>query len=58
MAELTERYGEEKARQMIAKMAENTARAYDELSQKDTSKMTDMADLAATRMRWPRLSDG
>ena len=47
VAELTEHYGEEKARQMIAKMAENTARAYEELSQKDTSKITDMAELAA-----------
>lgn len=47
VAELTERYGEEKTRKMIATMAENTARAYEELSQKNTSKMTDMAELAA-----------
>ena len=47
MAELTEKYGEEKAQRMVATLAENTARHLEELSQKDTSKMTDMADLAA-----------
>lgn len=47
LSELTEKYGEEKARQFIAKMAENTARALDELSRKDTSKMTDANDLEA-----------
>lgn len=47
LSELTGKYGEEKARQFIAKMAENTARALDELSRKDTSKMTDANDLEA-----------
>lgn len=47
MAELTEKYGEEKAGRMVATMAANTQRALEELQQKDTSKMTDMADLAA-----------
>lgn len=45
LAELTEKYGTEKAGMMIATMAENTASALEELSKKDVSKITDMADL-------------
>ena len=47
LAELTEKYGEEKARQMIGTMAANVAAEYEKLSQKDVSKFTEMADLDA-----------
>lgn len=45
LAELTEKYGEEKANQMIAKIAESAARELDKLEQTDISSITDMADL-------------
>lgn len=47
LAELTEKYGEERAHQMISQIAESTARELDKLQNTDTSDMTDMADLAA-----------
>lgn len=47
LAELTEKYGEQRAGEMVSKLAASTARAYDELSKTDTSGITDMADLAA-----------
>lgn len=45
LAELTEKYGEEKANQMIAKIAESAARELDKLEQTNISSITDMADL-------------
>ena len=47
LAELTEKYGEEQAQQMISKIAESTAKALDEIQNRDTSKITDMAELEA-----------
>jgi len=47
LAELTEKYGEEKAGKMIAQIAESAAREYDKLQKTDTSSITDMADLEA-----------
>jgi len=46
-AALTERYGEEKAREMVGRMIANLKQSYDELLKKDVSKMTDMDKLAA-----------
>lgn len=47
LAELTEKYGEEKAQQMISKIAESTAKELEKLQQTDTSGITDMNDLDA-----------
>ena len=47
MADLTAEFGEEKARQMISKMVENTEKALAALQEKDTSNMTDMNDIGA-----------
>ena len=47
LADLTAEFGEEKAQQMISRMAENTAKALDDLQKKDTSGMTDMNKIAA-----------
>ncbi len=47
LADLTEKFGEEDAQQMIAQIAENIGRKLDELKNKDLSGITDMAKLAA-----------
>lgn len=45
-ADLVGKYGEEKAQRMITTMAANTRAAFEAVSNEDTSKMTDMAELA------------
>lgn len=47
LSELTEKYGEEKAQQIISQIAESTTRALEEIKGRDTSKITDMAELEA-----------
>lgn len=47
LAELTEKYGEEKAQKMIAQIADAAIRELEKIQQEDTSSITDMADLVA-----------
>ena len=44
--ELVGKYGEERAQRMIATMAVNTRNAFEAINDEDTSKITDMAELA------------